>query len=110
MKTGATSKTSTFRRQTETTEGRHIQKTKTTLSKTYTRHQSTRPESNRITNLRLSLQNEDYMGYQMINVPNQNYQTVSPEQELISNLPQVGKWSRDQNGSRAVQNVFETGE
>lgn len=51
------------------------------------------------------------MGYQMINVPNQNfYSTLSPEQELINNLPQVCKWSRDQNGSRAVQNVFETGE
>jgi hypothetical protein len=51
------------------------------------------------------------MGYQMINVPNQNYyQPISPEEELINNLPQVCKWSRDQNGSRAVQNVFETGE
>jgi hypothetical protein len=51
------------------------------------------------------------MGYQMINIPNQNYYpAITPEQELINNLPQVGKWSRDQNGSRAVQNVFETGE
>ena len=51
------------------------------------------------------------MGYQNVQVPENNYYpTMTPEEELLNNLPQVAQWSRDQNGSRAVQNVFESGE
>ena len=31
----------------------------------------------------------------------------SPEEELMSNLGQVGEWSKDQHGSRTVQNILE---
>lgn len=36
-----------------------------------------------------------------------DYMVISPEQELLNNLSKVCEWAKDQNGSRAVQNIFE---
>lgn len=33
---------------------------------------------------------------------------ITPEQELLNNVHKAVEWARDQNGSRAVQNIFES--
>lgn len=36
-----------------------------------------------------------------------DYMMITPEQELLNNISKVCEWAKDQNGSRAVQNIFE---
>mgnify|MGYP000235103371 CR=1 FL=1 len=35
-------------------------------------------------------------------------QTYSPTEELFMHLDRVSEWARDQNGSRTVQDIFDT--
>ncbi len=67
---------------------------------------------NTSTIFRFSLQNEEeYLSYQMVNVPAYTYMNnnYNPEEDIINHISSIPQWSRDQYGSRTVQNVLENG-